>query len=141
MNKKLINSNIYSLPWKYPGDHFLHLATVEMTIGNKIRRFVHFCDAEYLVNPLYARVGYNEVPAYIEEITDNADEPKKIRDDDLWLDIEQFLADNNVHYCQRVNLPDNLWRKHPQDKKYFVVPTCQDIFKMPLPTIEKSGKS
>lgn len=143
MKKKLVNSSIFLLPWRWPGNHYLHLATIECQTANGIsRKFIHFCDANYLYKQ---RPGsYNEVPAYIEEITNNADEPKKIQDDELWLELEDFLAEHKVHYCQRVNLPDELWRRHPQDRKHFIVPAgvqCHDILKMPVNITKKSEKS
>jgi len=116
MRKKLISSTIFPLQGA-PG--WYHLATIH----RGLREFMHFIDS---------LTG----EAYIEELTGGS--LTFIEDEELFIELEQFLADNGVHHCQRVNLEDNLWRKHPLNKKFYL-PSCT------LPTLANitgnSGKS
>ena len=112
---KIINSNIFAL--RGTNKRFIHLATIQ----DGFREYTHFYDSW---------TGQ----AYIEELTGGR--LFFIKDDDKWIELDQFLADNGVHHCQRVSMTDDIWRKHPLAKKYYT-PICQDIMKMPVSITKK----
>jgi hypothetical protein len=94
----LADSNIF--PLEGTGGRWLHLATIH----HSLREFMHFYD-------MWTGQGY------IEELTGG--DLTFIEDDALYTELEEFLAKEGVHYCQRVNLSDSIWRQHPLNRKYF----------------------